>query len=140
MADEILYKKLGYEIAGAAIAARKAFGLGHKEQIYQKALEEKFIKRGLSYVREPAIKILSPASNKFMGLYRPDFLIENKIVVEIKALPLLTKSVWDQVYQYLRSSECELAYVINFSPKSMTLKRVICTNDRKYKKGWDGQV
>lgn len=124
---QILYKELGYEIAGAAIAVRKSLGLGHKELIYQRALAEELDLRKIKYSREASIKIYSPQSGKLLGIYRPDFLVKNLIVVELKALPRLTKPVWDQVYQYLRNSPYELAYLINFAPDKMEIKRVIHT-------------
>lgn len=128
----ILYKELGYEVVGTAITVRKSFGLGHKEQIYQRAFEEELTKRGLNYVREPAIKIVSPISKKFIGLYRPDFLVDDKVVVELKAERFSTPSAQKQVYNYLRNSSYELAYLITFSPEKMTIKRIIFTNDRKH--------
>lgn len=128
---EILYKELSYKVVGAAISVRKRFGLGHKEQIYQKAFEEELERQNIGYVREPSLKILSPLSGKYMGVYRPDFLVENKIIVEFKVQRVLTKASWLQLYQYLRISDYKLAYLINFSQTQMTTKRVIFTKGRR---------
>ncbi len=128
---EILYKELSYRVVGAAITTRKTYGLGHKERIYQNAFAEELEKRKMSYVKEPSLVIRSLASGKSLGIYRPDFLIEDKVVVELKAQRLLTPSSWQQLYHYLRNSKFELAYLINFSPSRMTVKRVIYTNVKK---------
>ena len=127
----ILYKELSYDVVGAAIAVWKNFSLGHKEYIYQQALEEEFKNRNILYIQEPGIKIFSSITKKFMGLYRPDFFIENKIIVELKIQLFPIRRIWDQIYQYLRNSECQLASLINFSPSGLTAKRIIYTNDKK---------
>jgi len=90
-------------------------------------LRNSITRRSIEYIREPSIKIFSPQTKKLLGIYRPDFIVKNTIIVEIKVLPRLTKPVWDQVYQYLRNSPYELAYLINFSTDKMEIKRVIHT-------------
>ena len=120
---DLLYKDLSYEIQGAAMNVRKNFGSGLKENIYQKALEEELNERSINFEREKDIKIYSPKTNKVIGHYRPDLLVEDKIIVEIKAVDLIPKNFMDQVYSYLRNSKYELAYFINFPAHDLSTIR-----------------
>jgi len=127
----LLHKDLSYIIQGIAFEVRKDFGLGHKEQIYQKAFEEELKRRKVTYEREKSIKIYSPKDGKFIGLYRPDFIIDNKIILEIKTLKFIPKAEIRKLYDYLRNSEYELGYLINFASPKLYIKRIIFTNNKK---------
>jgi len=130
--ENILYKELSYEVYGAAIEVRKSFGPGHKEKLYQKAFEEELKLRNLSYEKEKSISIYSPKTGRSIGVYRPDFIVENKIIVEIKAQRIISRAIIDQLFDYLRNSKYELGYFINFSSPRLFIKRIIYTNDRKH--------
>jgi len=127
----LLYKDLSYKIQGIAFEVRKNFGLGHKEQIYQKAFEEELKTRGIPYEREKTIKVFSPKTGKFIGLYRPDFIVDKKIIVELKTYKFVPKQEIRKIYDYLRNSKYELGYLINFASPKLYIKRIIFTNDRK---------
>lgn len=127
----LLHKDLSYKLQGIAFDVRKNFGLGHKEQIYQKAFEEELKRINITYEREKAIKIYSPKDARFIGLYRPDFIIDKKIVVEIKTFRFVPKEEMRKIYDYLRNSEYELGYLINFASPQLYVKRIIFTNDKK---------
>jgi len=127
----LLYKDLSYRIQGIAFEVRKDFGLGHKEQIYQKAFEEELKRSSIPYEREKAIKIYSPKDGAFIGLYRPDFIIDGKVILEIKAQAFLPIIEVRKIYDYLRNSKYELGYLVNFASPRLYLKRVIFTNNKK---------
>jgi len=127
----LLHKDLSYKIQGIAFEVRKNFGLGHKEQIYQEAFEEELKTRGISYKREKTIKVFSPKTGKFIGLYRPDFIVDKKIIVELKTYKFVPKQEIRKIYDYLRNSNYELGYLINFASPKLYIKRIIFTNDRK---------
>jgi len=129
--QNLLYKDLSYQIQGAAIEVRKNFGPGHKESIYQNAFAEELKSRDIKFDKEKSIEIYSPKTGRIIGLYRPDFIMDNKIIVEIKALDPTPQKLVDQLYDYLRNSSYELGYFINFASKKLYIKRVIFTNDRK---------
>jgi len=63
--------------------------------------------------------------------YQPDFVIDGKIIVELKALPIMLKREADQLYDYLRNSIYELGYLVNFAENNFRPRRIIFTNDRK---------
>jgi len=128
---DLLHKELSYQIQGAAIEVRKNYGLGHKERLYQRAFAEELIIRGIGYDKEKAIKIYSPKTKRVIGSYQPDFVIEDKVIVELKALGWVPPKMIDQLYSYLRNSQYELGFLINFGADGVNIKRVIYTNDRK---------
>jgi len=127
---ELLYRGLSYEVQGAAIAVRQHYGPGHKESLYQRAYAEELQHRKVRFEREKAISIYSPRKS-VVGSYQPDFLIEDKIIVEVKALDSMPRKMLDQLFDYLRNSKYELGYLINFASPKLYIKRVIYTNDRK---------
>ncbi len=128
---DLLYKELSYQIRGAAIEVKKNYGLGHKEVLYQRAFAEELNLRGIGYEREKRIGIYSPKTGKVIGSYQPDFIVEDKIVVELKAMAQMPGRMKDQLYSYLRNSAYELGFLVNFSSEGVDIKRVIYTNDRK---------
>ena len=128
--SKIMYKDLSYKLQGLFFDIRNDLGSGHKESIYQKALTKDLTRAGIKFTKEPSIKIFSQ-KGEFLGLYRPDFLIEDKIIVELKAVEHISRQETARVYDYLRNSEYELAYLINFASPRLFIKRLIFTNDRK---------
>jgi GxxExxY protein len=130
---ELLYKELSYQIQGAFMEVRKNFGPGHKESLYQDALVEELTSRDLFFEKEKTIKIYSPKTGKALkSSYRPDFVVDKKVIVEIKALPHIPRYFIDQIYDYLRNSKYELGYFVNFGGRKLLIKRIIYTNDRKF--------
>src|SRR3989339_1154179 len=129
---QLLYKELSYNLVGCFIEVRKNFGPGHKEKFYQEALAEELKANSINYEREKSISIYHPKTGKKMPSgYRPDFIIENTIIVELKAQPFIPKKVIDQLYDYLRNSKYELGYFVNFAADKLESKRVSYTNDQK---------
>jgi GxxExxY protein len=128
---DLLHKDLSYKIQGIAFGIRKNFGLCHKEKIYQKAFEEELSREDIPYEREKAIKIFSPKDGKFIGLYRPDFIIDEKIIIEIKTYKFVPRDEMRKIYDYLRNSKYELGYLVNFASSRLYMKRIIFTNNKK---------
>jgi len=120
---DLLYGDLTYKVRGAMINVHKVLGSGHKESVYHKALIEEFNQQGIKYSREQNIPI--EYNHVTVGTYRPDFIIEDKIVVEIKAVPFMTKNYTDQLQHYLCGSNYKLGLLVNFGEERVTIKRVI---------------
>jgi len=126
-----LHKNLSYKIIGAIYQVRNIYGSGQKELVYQNALAEEFQQLNLPFKREVSIAIKSPKTNKILGNYRLDFLIDEKIILEIKAIKFTPRKIEQQLYSYLRSTPYELGFLVNFGSTNLYLKRIILTNDRK---------
>ncbi len=120
---ELLYEQLTYKIRGAAFEVRKTLGGGHPEVVYQRALEEEFRRIGLQFAREKRIDIYY--KEKKIGLYQPDFLVEDSVIVELKALPFLGDTVASQTWKYLKGSQYKLALIVNFGPTQLDIKRLV---------------
>ncbi|MBI2075097.1 MAG: GxxExxY protein, partial [Candidatus Harrisonbacteria bacterium] len=126
---KLLYEDITYKIRGSAFAVKKNIGFGHKETIYQKALAEEFNKFGLKFEREKSIDLLY--DGKKLGVYRPDFVVEDKILIELKALPFIGQTEEKQLWSYLKSSPYKLGMLINFGGKDIEIKRVVYDTSRE---------
>ncbi|PJB98464.1 MAG: GxxExxY protein, partial [Candidatus Nealsonbacteria bacterium CG_4_9_14_0_8_um_filter_36_17] len=80
----MLESELCYKIQGCIFNVANKYGKGLKEQIYQKALAEELTKQGLGFEQHKRINIYSLDTGKHLGVYVPDFLVEDKVIVEIK--------------------------------------------------------
>ena len=127
----LLEAELSYKIQGAIYAVANKYGHGLKEQIYQKALVEEFTKRNVSFEQQKRVNIYSVDTGKVLGTYIPDFVIGNKIILEIKASSFTTKQDVSQQLSYLKSSTCEIGYLVNFNTNALDMRRSIFTNNRK---------
>ena len=129
--EKVLEAELCYKIQGCIFNVANKYGKGLKEQIYQKALAEELTKQGLGFEQHKRINIYSLDTGKHLGVYVPDFLVEDKVIVEIKSSDFTTKKDIDQQRSYLRSSIYEIAYLVNFGTSKLDIRRSIYTNDRK---------
>ena len=125
---DFLYEKESYQIRGACFDVYKAFGGAFKEKVIDRALTKAFKKRGLKVEDQKRIDIYF--ENEKVGLYVPDKIVNNYILLEIKAKPFLTKQDIDQFWKYLRGSQYKLGFLINFGPK-LDIKRIVYDKARK---------
>lgn len=110
--SDLLYEQESYKIRGAAFDVYKSLGCGHKEVVYQRACHEALTKRELKVEREKRIDVIF--EGKKVGTYTPDFLIEDKIVLETKAKKMITQQDVKQFWDYLTGSNYKLGFLINF--------------------------
>lgn len=127
--DLLLYKDLTYVIRNVLFEIKKTLGLGHKELIYQNAFEEELKRRKISYSKERQIPILY--RGKKVGVYQPDFVIDEKIIVEFKSIPFLGQKEKKQLWTYLKGSEYHLGLLINFGGADLEIQRVIYDTARR---------
>ena len=129
----LLFPELSYNIQGIAQDIRNDYGSGQKESIYQNAFAEALEAAGIIFEKEKAINIHSINTGKVLGQYRPDFVVDGKILLELKAVSFLPKTKESQLFDYLKNSEYELGYIINFGGNKLYCKRIIFTEDYKNK-------
>lgn len=122
---EGLYKELTYKIIGALYEVHNELGSVHKENIYHKAVALEFKLRHVDYIEEPELTV--EYKGKKIGVYKPDFIIENKVILEIKVVPTITKVMFDQIFYYIKGTEYKLALLANFGTARLTIKRRIYT-------------
>jgi len=128
---ELLHKELSYKVQGCFYDIRNEYGPGQKEIVYSNLLAEKLVFKEISFKREQSIKIYSSDTGKVVGTYKPDFVVDNKLIVEVKSSMLTTKIDEKQLYYYLRNSRYEVGYLVNFSTPHLHIKRIVYSNERK---------
>ena len=122
-----LYKDLTYKVIGALYEVHKELGAVHKEIIYHKALAIELKNKNITFTEEKNIDV--KYKGKRIGFYRPDFIIEDKVILEIKAALAITKAMQDQVYYYVKGTKYRLVLLVNFGTTKVGIKRLIYTAD-----------
>jgi GxxExxY protein len=121
------HSELAAKVIGCAMKVHNMLGNGFQEVIYQRALAIEFRKNGLTFEREKEMPIFYEGEP--IGTRRVDFLVENKIMVELKALSKLENVHLAQALNYLEAYRLEIGLLINFGSTRLEFKRV--TNERK---------
>ena len=125
MNTHLKYKDVTQKIIGAAFEVHKFLGNGFQEVIYQRALAIEMRKVGLEFVREIEQNIYYKDFPKPIGTRRADFVVAQKVLVELKAINALEDVHIVQTLNYLRAYRLEVALLINFGEKSVKYKRLI---------------
>lgn len=102
-------------VIGAAIAIHRELGPGHPEEVYERAMEVEFKHLGVAYSRQHSYALLY--RGVAVGSGRLDFLVEGKVVVELKAIEAIGPVHRAQVLAYLRANKTRLGILINFNVK-----------------------
>jgi GxxExxY protein len=119
------YDDLTYKIIGCAMGVHRKLGPGLREMTYDRDLAVHFEEAGLSYESQRGYEVLdSVHGEQLIGYYIPDYVVEEKIIVELKALRGLDNSHMAQVIGYLAVSGCPLGLLINFGQRSLQYKRI----------------
>lgn len=114
---KLLYGDLSYKLNGVLFAVHNELGRFVREKQYSDLVEEKLKEKGIAYKRE---LIIGDSGNII------DFLIEDKIIFELKSKPYILNTDYDQVKRYLQSSDLKLGMIVNFRSKYLQPKRIIC--------------
>lgn len=121
--EKYKYSDLTAKIIGAAMEVHKILGNGFQEVIYQRALAIELVNQGLFFVREQEMQIEYKGED--IGTRRVDFFIEDKVMVEIKAIIFLEDVHLAQAINYLEAYDLEIGLLINFGSKSLEFKRLM---------------
>lgn len=122
---DILYSDLTYKIRGAIFSVYNELGFGHKEQVYQKALSKELDNKDIQYKQELGLNV--KYKGEVVGKYRPDFVVENKVILELKSVEIFPKSYVTQLLHYLKTTGFKLGFLVNFGKPRLYIKRVIWT-------------
>lgn len=121
--EQYKYLEITSKILACAFEVHKYLGNGFQGVIYQRALEEEFKIQGLSFARE--FEMLIFYKEKQIGTRRVDFLVENVISLELKAIIKLEDVHLAQAINYLEAYNLEIGMLLNFGAKSLEYKRLI---------------
>lgn len=121
--DDLIYPELSYKIIGCAFEAYNQVGGEHKESVYQKGMNLLMSKSLLPFKEQVYYPV--KLDGVTIGKNYFDFLVDDKVIVEIKSLGRFSKSHYDQVLNYLQISRLKLALLITFGKDEVRYRRVI---------------
>ena len=122
---DLLYRDESYKIRGACFKVYNALGGGIQEKVIERALLKELLVKELEVKTQVRIDIFYQGEK--IGTYIPDLVVNDKIVIEVKSKPALTKEDEKQFWGYLKNSEYKLGFLVNFSPAELIIKRFIHT-------------
>lgn len=120
---EIIYKELSYKIVGLAMEVHNTLGFGFLEKVYENALMILFEKNGIPAQQQAPVKVYF--EGQVVGDYYADILVDNKIILELKAVNRILDVHRAQVLNYLRATEIKLAMILNFGKRSFEYERFV---------------
>ncbi len=123
--EEYKYSEITEKVIGCSMRVHSTLGNGFQEVIYQRALAIELEKTNVLFTRELEMPIFYDGIN--IGTRRVDFLVEEKIIVELKAVTQLEKVHLAQALNYLEAYKLEIGLLINFGNTRLEFKRLIKT-------------
>lgn len=122
--SKLIYKKESYSIVGALFEVYNNLGSGFSEIVYKDAIEYEFKQLKIPFVREREYNVNYKEIILNHNFYA-DFVVYDKIILEIKSVEKLHDKHLTQCINYLKVSKCKLAILANFSEDRLDYKRVI---------------
>ncbi|MFH1440668.1 MAG: GxxExxY protein [Candidatus Omnitrophota bacterium] len=119
----MLYEDLTYKIRGAFYEVYNTLGPGFKEEIYHKALIKEFKLCGIAFIEKKRLSIVYKEEK--VGVYEPDFIIDDKVIIEIKSVLIMPKIFDTQLYYYLKGTNYKLGFLVNFGAEKLDIRRRI---------------
>jgi GxxExxY protein len=123
---DLVYPELSYQIVGILFEVYNQLGAGYHEKYYQRAIATELKRCNLSFKEQVFIPL--HFKNEIIGRQYLDFLIEGKIVLEIKKGDRFSKRNIDQILEYLKVTGLKLGILANFGSKDLKFKRIVNLN------------
>jgi GxxExxY protein len=121
-------KEISDKILNAFFAVYNGLGYGFLEKVYENAMVYAMRQRGLQVEQQRRISVYF--DGVMVGDYFADILVENRIIVELKAAESIAESHIAQLMNYLKATPCEVGFVLNFGPQA-SFKRLLFSNFKK---------
>ena len=119
---EYKHKELTSEIINAAHTVHNKLGYGFLEKVYHNSLFIELKKRGYRVEFEKAVEVMY--DNQVVGEFFADLLVENKVIVEVKAVDKYISAFEAQLLNYLKATGVDVGLIVNFGP-SVQVKRMV---------------
>lgn len=123
MKNDILYKELSYQVIGALFDAFKTLGSSYHEKYCQKTVAKFLRERQISFIKEYPVNI--SINGELIVRHFLDFLIDSKIVLEIKKGNFISMSDIKQVQMYLKTTDLRLGILAYFASGGIQYKRIL---------------
>jgi GxxExxY protein len=121
--EDLKYSDLTESLINGAMKVHRTLGPGFPEIIYQRALEIELTNRNMTYLAEKELPVYY--ENILVGKRRLDMLVDDKILIELKAVSEWEKKHFHQVLNYLEAFNVEIGLLLNFGLESLQIKRFI---------------
>ena len=121
--DGVLHRRLSFEVVGCAQKVHRVLGPGFPEGVYHRALCYELIEAKIPFESEKLVEVYY--NGKLCGEFRLDFVVDGRIILELKALGALSDSHMAQAISYLKATGLKLAILMNFGTGSLETKRVV---------------
>ena len=121
--EKIIYKDLSYKIVGLAMQVHTELGHGFLEKVYENALMVLFQENGIHAQQQFPIKV--QFHGRIIGDYIADILVENSIILELKAQDRMTEIHKAQTLNYLKATHFKLALLLNFGKHKLEYERLV---------------
>jgi GxxExxY protein len=122
------HQEITEKIIGVFYEVYNELGHGFLESVYEQSMEIALCQAGLQVIRQALITV--HFRGQVVGDFRADILVNNQVIVELKAARAIESAYEAQVMNYLRATNVEIGLLMNFGPKP-EFKRFIYDNDRK---------
>ena len=122
MKNEVIHKELSYHVMEAVFEVHNALGVGFVESVYEKALAYELELRNISFERQKVVTVLY--KGHVVGTHRLDFVVDGKIILELKAVSALTDVFKQQTLSYLKATNMRLGILINFGAQRVEYTRI----------------
>jgi GxxExxY protein len=119
----LLYEELTGKVLKAFFEVYNALGYGFSEGVYENSLVIVLKRLGLRVAQQDGIKVRF--EGRVVGLYRPDLVVDDKVVLEIKAASTLTNRDEAQLLSYLTATPFEVGMLLNFGPHPQFRRRIL---------------
>ncbi len=123
MDEKIIYKELSYKIVGLAIQVRKELGFGFLEKVYENALMILLEENRIEAKQQFPIKV--SFHGRIVGDYIADILVEDSIILELKAQDKIISAHKAQTLNYLKATGLRLAILLNFGKEMLEHERLV---------------
>lgn len=120
---EIIHGQLSYRIISCAMEVHRILGPGFSEKIYEEALAREFGARKIAYVRQMKLEV--SYKDWLIGEYFLDMVVDDKVILELKAVPVILPLHCAQALSYLKVAKLRLGIVLNFGAVKLTQKRIV---------------
>lgn len=124
---EIVYGDLSYRIKEAALAVHRYFGPGFLEKVYENALFAKLCRMGIACRQQVPLTVYfdDDGQKLVVGEYTADILVQDDIILEIKAVSVIERVHYVQVRNYLKTTHRRLGLIVNFGTPHLGFERIL---------------
>lgn len=120
---DIIYPELSYKLVGALYNVHTEMGYGFLERYYQKGIAAELKRNNINFQEQVKVELIIGGESIASGIV--DFIIEDKIILEIKQGNTFLKTNIDQLHSYLKMSKLQLGILANFTSRGLLYKRIL---------------